>query len=68
MWSPAKDLRGTQVDDPFLRLSLPLTDLNPAEIFLPSYVDCEYTPLENRREPVHEITLTDEEIKNMFPQ
>jgi hypothetical protein len=40
---------------------------NP-EIFLPSYVDYEYTPLENRREPVHEITLSDEEIKNMFPQ
>jgi len=40
---------------------------NP-EIFLPSYVDCEYTPLENRREPVHEIRLTEEEVKNMFPQ
>ena len=41
---------------------------SPPEIFLPSYVDCDYTPLENRREPVHEITLSDEEIKNMFPQ
>lgn len=40
---------------------------NP-EIFLPSYVDYEYTPLENRREPVHEITLGDDEIKNMLPQ
>ncbi|KAI1249315.1 hypothetical protein MGN70_008927 [Eutypa lata] len=40
---------------------------NP-EIFLPSYVDCDYVPLENRREPVHEIRLTDEEIKNMLPQ
>ncbi|KAJ0310991.1 hypothetical protein COL5a_008815 [Colletotrichum fioriniae] len=40
---------------------------NP-EIFLPSYVDCDYTPLENRREPVHEIVLSDEEINNMFPQ
>ena len=39
---------------------------NP-EIFLPSYIDCEYVPLENRREPVHEIRLTDEEIKNMLP-
>ncbi|KAJ9148514.1 hypothetical protein NKR23_g4844 [Pleurostoma richardsiae] len=39
---------------------------NP-EIFLPSYVDCDYTPLENRREPVHEILLSDEEIKNMLP-
>ncbi|KAK6077925.1 hypothetical protein SCUP515_04763 [Seiridium cupressi] len=40
---------------------------NP-EIFLPSYVDCEYVPLENRREPVHEIRLSDDEIKNMLPQ
>ncbi|GFP54932.1 hypothetical protein TASIC1_0004055700 [Trichoderma asperellum] len=40
---------------------------NP-EIFLPSYVDCYYVPLENRRDPVHEIHLTDEEIKNMFPE
>ncbi|KAH8673353.1 hypothetical protein BX600DRAFT_204235 [Xylariales sp. PMI_506] len=40
---------------------------NP-EIFLPSYLDCDYTPLENRREPVHEIRLSDDEIKNMLPQ
>ncbi|KAI1504103.1 hypothetical protein F5X99DRAFT_69407 [Biscogniauxia marginata] len=39
---------------------------NP-EIFLPSYVDCDYVPLENRREPVHEIRLSDEEIKRMLP-
>ncbi|KAL1884118.1 hypothetical protein VTK73DRAFT_6787 [Phialemonium thermophilum] len=40
---------------------------NP-EIFLPSYMDCDYVPLEERREPVHEIVLTDEEIKKMLPQ
>ncbi|KAF6825522.1 hypothetical protein CPLU01_10235 [Colletotrichum plurivorum] len=40
---------------------------NP-EIFLPSYVDCDYVPLENQREPVIEIVLSDEEINNMFPQ
>jgi len=40
---------------------------NP-ELFLPSYVDCDYVPLENRREPVHEIRLSDEEVKNMLPQ
>ncbi|ORY67215.1 uncharacterized protein BCR38DRAFT_153001 [Pseudomassariella vexata] len=40
---------------------------NP-EIFLPSYVDCDYTPLENRREPVHEILLSEEEVKNMLPK
>ncbi|KAG6011020.1 hypothetical protein E4U21_000051 [Claviceps maximensis] len=40
---------------------------NP-EIFLPSYVDCDYIPLENRREPVHEIVLSDEESREMLPQ
>ncbi|EON97994.1 hypothetical protein UCRPA7_6461 [Phaeoacremonium minimum UCRPA7] len=40
---------------------------NP-EIFLPSYIDCDYVPLENRREPVHDIVLSDEEVKNMLPQ
>ncbi|KAI1817040.1 hypothetical protein GGS20DRAFT_582915 [Poronia punctata] len=39
---------------------------NP-EMFLPSYLDYDYEPLENRREPVHEIRLSDEEIKNMLP-
>ncbi|KAI8648691.1 hypothetical protein NCS57_01481300 [Fusarium keratoplasticum] len=40
---------------------------NP-EIFLPSYVDCDYVPLENRRDPVHAIFLSDEESKNLLPQ
>ncbi|VUC25415.1 unnamed protein product [Clonostachys rosea] len=40
---------------------------NP-EIFLPSYVDCDYVPLENRRDPVHEILLSDEETKQLLPQ
>lgn len=40
---------------------------NP-EIFLPSYIDCDYVPLENRRDPVHEITLSDEESKSLLPQ
>ncbi|KAK1766481.1 hypothetical protein QBC33DRAFT_101303 [Phialemonium atrogriseum] len=40
---------------------------NP-EIFLPSYMDCDYVPLENRREPVHEILLSDEEIQKMLPK
>ncbi|KAF4988294.1 hypothetical protein FGRMN_9845 [Fusarium graminum] len=39
---------------------------NP-EIFLPSYIDCDYVPLENRRDPVHEIVLTDDESKSMLP-
>ncbi|KAM0324774.1 hypothetical protein ACHAQA_007738 [Verticillium albo-atrum] len=40
---------------------------NP-EIFLPPYVDCDYEPIENRRDPVHDIVLTDEELKSMLPQ
>jgi hypothetical protein len=31
-------------------------------------MDYDYTPLENRREPVVEIVLSDEEIKKMLPQ
>ncbi len=40
---------------------------NP-EVFIPSYMDYEYTPLEHRREPVIEIVLSDEEVKKMLPQ
>jgi hypothetical protein len=40
---------------------------NP-EIFIPSYIDHDYVPLENRRDPVHEIYLTDEEARAMLPQ
>jgi hypothetical protein len=39
---------------------------NP-EIFLPSYVDYEYEPIEDHRDPIHEIHVTDEEIKKMLP-
>ncbi|KAL3426288.1 hypothetical protein PVAG01_03079 [Phlyctema vagabunda] len=42
-------------------------DWNP-EIFLPSYVECDFESLERKRDPVHEITLSDDEIKKMFPQ
>ncbi|PNY24866.1 Uncharacterized protein TCAP_05199 [Tolypocladium capitatum] len=38
------------------------------QIFLPSYVDCDYEPLENQCEPVHEIVLSDEETRAMLPQ
>ncbi|PSR97758.1 hypothetical protein BD289DRAFT_361804 [Coniella lustricola] len=38
---------------------------NP-EIFLPSYIDVDYVPLENRREPVIEITVTDDERRKWF--
>ncbi len=40
---------------------------NP-EIFLPSFGDFDYVPLEQRRDPVHEIFLSDEEIKKMLPK
>ncbi|KAM3070108.1 hypothetical protein ACMFMF_008460 [Clarireedia jacksonii] len=42
-------------------------DWNP-EIFLPSYMECEFESLERKRDPVHEIRLSDEEMKQMFPQ
>ncbi|KAK0725413.1 hypothetical protein B0H67DRAFT_481132 [Lasiosphaeris hirsuta] len=40
---------------------------NP-ELFLPSYVDFEYTPLEHRRDQVHEICLSDEDVKKILPR
>ncbi|KAL2752104.1 hypothetical protein ACRALDRAFT_2061565 [Sodiomyces alcalophilus JCM 7366] len=40
---------------------------NP-EIFLPPYIDCDYVPLENQRDPVHDIVLSEEESKSMLPQ
>ncbi|KAL2176628.1 uncharacterized protein P884DRAFT_300506 [Thermothelomyces heterothallicus CBS 202.75] len=40
---------------------------NP-EIFVPSFCDYDYVPLEQRRDPVHEIYLSDEEIKKILPQ
>jgi len=42
-------------------------DWNP-EIFLPSYVESDFESLERKRDPVHEIRLSDEEIKQMLPQ
>jgi len=39
-----------------------------SEIFLPSYVESNFESLERKRDPVHEIRLSDEEIKEMFPQ
>jgi len=38
------------------------------DIFLPSYADYESSSLERRRDPVHEIVLTDAEIESLFPQ
>ncbi|KAI1004870.1 hypothetical protein K3495_g3342 [Podosphaera aphanis] len=40
---------------------------NP-EIFLPPYVDYEFESLERKRDPVHEIRLSDEEMNKMLPQ
>ena len=37
------------------------------EIFLPSRSDQD-SPLETKKDPVHEILLTDSEIQSMFPQ
>ena len=43
-------------------LMLPL-----AEMFLPPYVDYEFTDLEHKQDPVEEIILTEEELANMLP-
>lgn len=40
---------------------------NP-EMFLPSYVDYDYIPLNHRRDLVHEIYLSEEEVKKILPQ
>lgn len=45
-----------------------IPQLTYLEIFLPSYIDCDYTPLELRREPVHDIHLSDDELKQLLPQ
>ncbi|EDU44670.1 hypothetical protein PTRG_11620 [Pyrenophora tritici-repentis Pt-1C-BFP] len=37
------------------------------KIFLPSYADYHFDDLERRQDPVQDIILTEEEIKNMFP-
>ncbi|KAF2687804.1 hypothetical protein K458DRAFT_414874 [Lentithecium fluviatile CBS 122367] len=37
------------------------------EIFLPSYANYDFDNLENKRDPVQEIVVTDEEVANMFP-
>jgi hypothetical protein len=37
------------------------------EMFLPSYIDYHFDDLERRQDPVQDIILTDEEVRNMFP-
>jgi len=37
------------------------------EMFLPSYVDYHFDDLERRQDPVKDIIVTDEEVRNMFP-
>ncbi|KAF1931530.1 uncharacterized protein M421DRAFT_314235 [Didymella exigua CBS 183.55] len=37
------------------------------EMFLPSYADFHFDDLERRQDPVEDIVVTDEEMKNMFP-
>ncbi|KAF2739525.1 hypothetical protein EJ04DRAFT_508805 [Polyplosphaeria fusca] len=37
------------------------------EIFLPSYVDYHFDDLERKQDPVQDIFVSDEEVKNMFP-
>ena len=42
-------------------------DVCATEMFLPSYVDYHFDDLERRQDPVQEIIVTDEEVRNMFP-
>ena len=42
-------------------------DGSSAEIFLPSYANFDFQSLENKRDPVQDIFVTDEEVANMFP-
>ena len=64
-WNPGT-LRST-LSPPVPSRNTPWTN-STAEIFLPSYIDHDYVPLENRRDPIHEIYLTDEEAATMLPQ
>jgi hypothetical protein len=50
-----------------LGLSLLAMLMRAVEIFLPSYADYHFDDLERRQDPVEDIILTDEEVKNMFP-
>jgi hypothetical protein len=61
-----KVMNGTQVYTISPSTSNLLT--TPTEIFLPSYMECDFESIERKRDPVHEINLSDEEVKNMFPQ
>jgi len=64
-----KDTSGIQVSSFHFITSYPVYHLTTTlEIFLPSYVECDFESLERKRDPVHEIRLSDEEIKQMFPQ
>ncbi|KAI9680730.1 MAG: hypothetical protein M1817_004170 [Caeruleum heppii] len=38
------------------------------DIFLPSYADHDSADLERKQDPVHEIVLTEDEIRELFPQ
>jgi hypothetical protein len=61
-------LIGTQVRQDITSDVRTPADTFRTEIFLPSYIDCDFESLERKRDPVHEIKLTDEEIKNMLPE
>ena len=41
--------------------------LSLTEMFLPPYVNYDFTNLEHKQDPVDEIILTEEELANMLP-
>lgn len=64
-----RDTNGILVRIQYAERSIHETEANVTpEIFLPSYVECDFESLERKRDPVHEIRLSEEEIKQMIPQ
>ena len=44
------------------------TDNCHADMFIPSYGDRESSELERRPDPVHEIVLSEEDLRDIFPK
>ena len=54
-------------DRPGVRRDTGIRADDAIEMFLPSYADFHFDDLERRQDPVQDIVVTDEEVKNMFP-
>lgn len=67
MFALVKVTNGTQVRHEHFHMSELLAN-QLSELFLPSHMESDFESLDRKREPVVEITLTDEEINNLLPQ